>query len=421
MLTRDVAVLRTLAHIPLFADFTEDQLSALVQRGSTVEVDGGQTLIRRGERGDSLYVVLDGTLGVHTEDDRGGRLDLRTLARGDWFGEVALLDGGPRSASVDSLTACRLLCIDRDVFMGLLLEHRELLSLVLANLTGTVRANTQRIQAEEARQATLRTEMELERYRGLAQMVAGVAHELNTPIGTANTAASIVKSRAERLSVPGADSGVRDTLDDLRAATDLLTANLARAHTLIQRFKTLSVAETVDVLETLDLPTVVADIVCLFAITARQAHLEIRVLSELPESSAAWVGYRGYLTQVVLNLLTNVERYAYPDGIGGVVEMRLAQVAAGQQPSFVLEVRDYGLGMAADTVSRVFDPFFTTGRSRGGSGLGLAIVHTIVTSVLNGTIDVSSAPGQGTTVRVAFPKRLTPDIQGDDAHVVIRP
>src|SRR5262249_166494 len=148
--------------------------------------------------------------------------------------------------------------------------------------------------------------------------------------------------------------------------------NLVRAHTLIQRFKTLSVAEIVDVLEQLDLPAVLADIVSLFSISARQAHLEVRLTSELTGESAQWVGYPGYLTQVVLTCLTNVERYAYPDGAGGVVEIPLASLSVGLEPSFALEVRDFGRGMEADTVARAFDPFFTTGRSRGGSGLGLA-------------------------------------------------
>jgi signal transduction histidine kinase len=258
--------------------------------------------------------------------------------------------------------------------------------------------------------------MELQRYRGLAQMVAGVAHELNTPIGTANTAASIVRNRYERLGTFTTDPGVRGTLDDLREAVDLLTANLTRAHTLIQRFKTLSVAEILDVLEPLDLATLVADIVSLFSISARQAQLSVGVVNELAEGGSVWVGYRGYLTQVVLNLLTNVQRYAYPEGVGGDVEIRIAA-----EPShFVLEVRDFGRGMTADVLARVFDPFFTTGRARGGSGLGLAIVNNIVTSVLNGTIEFTSTPGQGTLAQLTFPKRLNTDISGDEVHAVVR-
>ena len=410
----DAVLLDRLARIPLFANFSAGHLAELLERASLVDADAGQSIIRQGDEGDSLYVVLEGTLRVSSDDEQHRRVELRTLASSDWFGDIALLDAGPRSASVDSLTTCRLLRIDRDVFLELLLHHKDLLSSVLAHLTATVRGNTQRILTEEAQREALRTQMELERYRGLAHMVAGVAHELNTPLGTANTAASILKSRAasDALVALSADPKLRDTLDDLRTAADLVAANIARAHTLIQRFKTLSVSETVDVVEWLDLPAVVADIIALFSINARQAHLDIRLLNELDGESARWFGYRGYLTQVVLNLLTNIERYAYPGGSGGVVEIRLGNLVI-QSDRIVLEVRDFGLGMNAETLARVYDPFFTTGRSSGGSGLGLAIVHNIVTSVLDGTIAIDSAPGRGTTVRVLLPKRLTPATPGN--------
>jgi signal transduction histidine kinase len=75
-------------------------------------------------------------------------------------------------------------------------------------------------------------------------------------------------------------------------------------------------------------------------------------------------------------------------------------------PTFTITVRDFGKGIRSEDVPRVFDVFFTTGRGAGGSGLGLAIVHTIVTEPLQGTIDISSAQGVGTTVTVTFPQTI---------------
>src|SRR5215471_1528974 len=167
----DAVLLDRLARIPLFANFSARHLAELLERASVVNADAGQSIIRQGDEGDSLYVVLEGTLRVSTDDNQQRRVDLRTLAGSDWFGDIALLDAGPRSASVDSLTACRLLRIDRDVFLELLLHHKDLLSSLLANLTATVRGNTRRILTEEAQHEALRTQMELERYRGLAHMV----------------------------------------------------------------------------------------------------------------------------------------------------------------------------------------------------------------------------------------------------------
>jgi signal transduction histidine kinase len=122
-----------------------------------------------------------------------------------------------------------------------------------------------------------------------------------------------------------------------------------------------------------------------------------------PESGQ-WVGYRGLLTQVLMNLLTNVQRYAYPED-GGAVEVLVSAEAGG----FVVQVRDFGAGIAPEALDQVFSPFFTTARGRGGTGLGLAIVQNIVVDGLKGKVEIASTPGTGTTVTVRLP-RVVPDL-----------
>jgi len=251
--------------------------------------------------------------------------------------------------------------------------------------------------------------MELARYRSLAQMVAGVAHELNTPLGTVNTAASIVKGRlaAEVLSSLTGEPKALAALDDAREAADLIAANIARAHKLVQNFKKLSVGQISDTKEVLDLIDVVDEVIGLFKFNARQAKLVIEVRHCLSEPSArAWLGYRGYLTQVLLNLLGNIERYAYPDGQGGRVEIEIVADKRRPDELFLLAIRDFGQGIVADHLPRVFDPFFTTGRSKGGTGLGMAIVHNIVTTALKGAIELESKLGSGTTVTLRLPRKV---------------
>jgi signal transduction histidine kinase len=184
--------------------------------------------------------------------------------------------------------------------------------------------------------------------------------------------------------------------------------NIARAHTLIQSFKNLSVSQIVDTKETLSLPEVVNEILSLFSIQARKARLEIEFRNGLAEHEQSWVGYRGHLSRILLNLLTNVERYAYPADTGGRVEVSLESQTGGGTPRFVLSVRDWGSGIAPEHLPQIFDPFFTTGRGRGGSGLGLAMVYNLVSAALHGTVKARSAPGEGTTITVIFP-RVIPD------------
>jgi signal transduction histidine kinase len=163
----------------------------------------------------------------------------------------------------------------------------------------------------------------------------------------------------------------------------------------------------------MDLSEAVAEIIGLFNVSARRSGLEIVIRDMLPASSRSWVGYRGYLSQVLLNMLTNVERYAYPQGSGGRVEVTL-DAADTPAPTLSVTVRDFGKGIRSEDLPRVFDVFFTTGRGAGGSGLGLAIVHSIVTGPLRGTISITSELGAGTTVTVTFPQTID-DQEGGSA------
>jgi signal transduction histidine kinase len=102
-----------------------------------------------------------------------------------------------------------------------------------------------------------------------------------------------------------------------------------------------------------------------------------------------------------MNLLQNIERYAYPSDQGGEVNITAAD---NNDDKFIITVRDYGKGISPENITKVFDPFYTTGRDKGGSGLGLAIVHNIVTTALQGSIEVSSEIDKGTMFSITIPK-----------------
>src|SRR5262249_2694962 len=157
----------------------------------------------------------------------------------------------------------------------------------------------------------------------------------------------------------------------------------------------------------LHLLEIINEVLNLFSINSRKANLKIVVINQLGAQDDNWLGYRGYLSQVLLNLLTNIERYAYPDGTGGTIEIAIAtDGAADRSAHFMVSIRDFGVGIPAENLPRLFEPFFTTGRTKGGTGLGLTIVHNIVTSALKGTIAVESNLGQGTQVQITFAKEI---------------
>jgi signal transduction histidine kinase len=255
----------------------------------------------------------------------------------------------------------------------------------------------------------LRTQGELERLRALSQMVAGVAHEVNTPLGIIQNAASLVTESLtlDSIAEMAKDDDARSTLGDLAEACQLIQKNVSVAARLVQSFKSLSVRQIADTRETADLLEVVKQGIDLYRYKARASGLQITIGCQLPDSERAWDGFPGNLSQVLLNLVTNVDRYAYPEKTGGRVEVTVAAATLpGDRPGFEVVVRDFGHGIPPENLARIFDPFFTTGRDRDGTGLGLSIVKNIMTSALMGSVRVESTVGAGTAFFLRFPKTV---------------
>jgi signal transduction histidine kinase len=404
-----MSVEETLKGVPLFQDLADERLKELAAVGKTVAWAANQAVFSEGDGPDNLYVILDGRVKVYRQGADGGEVVLGTLAKGDCFGEMALFDQAPRSASVVALDRCEFFVLGRTAFLDLLSQSPRLISEALAGISGKVRATNEKLLLEIVEKQALRVAMERERYRSLAQMVAGVAHEINTPLGIVNTAVSVLAEsltpeRVAALAPDGDSEEARELQENIPEALRLIAGNLARATKLVQTFKNLSVSQITDVREKQDLFSLVDEIVGLYKPRARKANLQIEIHDRLAAGRKEWDGYPGYLSQILLNLLSNVERYAYPEGQGGKVEIVLSADYENKQPSYTLAVRDFGAGIDAADLPRVSEAFFTTGREKGGTGLGMAIVHNLVTDALKGTMDIQSKRGEGTSVTITFPQ-----------------
>lgn len=400
-----------LKDVPFFSHLNSEILQKLVRMGKTVSHTDDDTIYQEGDDAEAMYIILGGQIRLLKRDDQRNNVERARLGVGDFFGELALLDSRPRARTAVSLTPCDLFVIDHIAFMGLLMRSRSrVIYGVLAALSSRIRETIENDFREELAQQALQAEMELERHRVMAQLVAGVAHELNTPLGITNTAVDMVAKRLHKTEVKQLFTSERQhqqTLDTMLDAADLATRNIARAHNLVQNFKKISVGQLTDRLEKADLVKTVNEVVDLFRIEARKAKLEISVQTDLGPELRSWTGYPGYLTQVMLNLLTNAERYAYPDRQGGKIDITISANQAAANPSFQVMVRDFGAGISAENLPKIFEPFFTTGRIKGGTGLGMAIVHNIVTSALQGQISIESEVGEGTAVLVTLPQIIS--------------
>lgn len=392
-----------LKKISFFEELPPEQLKSLTRSGRMLPLDEGQTVFQEGDPAEDLYILVRGEARVFRKEG-DTELELTTLGPGSCFGEVALIDGQPRSASVSALTKSWFFLLSRREFLTVLSRSPANLAKIVMDLSSALRRNTQERIAAERDKERLTSETELERHRAISQMVAGVAHEINTPLGIVSQAASCISESLAEEPLSGLDEPeeVEEALDDVRDAARLIAGNIARADRLVQSFKNLSVRQVTDSLESTDLAEVTAEVLELFSPQSRSAKLDIEFSNKLAEEGAPWTGYPGYYSQVLLNLLTNVERYAYPAGEGGRVEISLE----GGDGEYRVTVTDFGKGIPEEEISKIFEPFYTTGREKGGSGLGMAIVHNLVTSALSGTISITSKLGERTDVVMTFPHQI---------------
>jgi signal transduction histidine kinase len=248
-----------------------------------------------------------------------------------------------------------------------------------------------------------------EKMAALGALVAGVAHELNTPIGnsllTASALNDMVRDVARRLATDGGlkRSALEAHLAEACKACDIMNSSLTRAADLITSFKQVAVDQASGQRRRFRLDDVVRDTLATYATQLRRRMCEVSV--DIP-ADLEFDSYPGSLSQVLSNLIGNALLHGFDGRDCGALAITARR---GGDDSVTLCFRDNGVGMTSGTLHKIFDPFFTTKLGQGGSGLGMNIVYNIVTGVLRGTIEVESLAGEGTCVTLQLPLRAPED------------
>jgi len=241
-----------------------------------------------------------------------------------------------------------------------------------------------------------------EKLAALGSLVAGVAHELNTPIGNSLTVASTQEELLQRMSTR-IDAGLKRSelksfVDEIGMATEILMRNLDRAANLVTSFKHVAVDRTSSKRREFSLADLTAEILLTINPTLRQ-H-KCRIETEIGDAIVL-DSFPGALGQVLINLVNNAVVHGFAPSEPGTIGIR---AALADDQHVAIEIRDDGKGIHPDNLRRVFEPFFTTRLGQGGSGMGLHIVHNLVTGLLGGQIAVSSSQeGGGTTFNLTLP------------------
>jgi len=317
------------------------------------------------------------------------------------FGVVSLHEGD-MSATVDIKTNNELARVGR-AFNDMTRQIKEKSeALQQANNTLEHKVKERTSDLENAQQQLIMAE----KMASLGQLVAGVAHEINTPLGNSITALSFNKSESEAVqkkfdekTLTASDFG--RFLDISNESIAIMETNLRKAKQLVETFKNVAVNQSVEEVMRFSIREHVDEV--LVTLKPLLKHSQIDVHLDISQDLII-ESYPGAYYHIISNLLINSIKHAFPNRQGTI---QLSVTA--DDNNLYLKYDDNGAGMDETTCSKIFDPFFTTKRGEGGTGLGMYMTYNIVTQKLGGTIEVHSEIGKGSHFCITAPLEL-PDV-----------
>jgi ligand-binding sensor domain-containing protein/signal transduction histidine kinase len=269
----------------------------------------------------------------------------------------------------------------------------------LASYVGIAMDNAEAYQQLQETQAQL---VEREKLAALGSLVAGVAHELNTPLGNSLLIASSIEDNIQQISEkiesgPVKRSDFKNFAERCQEALTLLMRSLHTSANLVSSFKQVSVDQASAQARCFDLKQTTVEIIATMMNQVR--HAEHELIIDIPEEIEMH-SYPGPYGQVLINLLQNAMLHAFETRKHGIMTISAHRLS---NDLVQISFRDNGIGIKEEYLHRIFEPFFTTKLGHGGSGLGLNVTYNIVTSLLGGQIFVESVIGEGTVFRLELP------------------
>ncbi|MFK5892552.1 MAG: PAS domain-containing sensor histidine kinase [Pseudomonadota bacterium] len=267
-----------------------------------------------------------------------------------------------------------------------------------------LKKNLQIQQSIEQLQSTQDQLIESEKMASLGGLVAGIAHEINTPVGVCITAASSLEQDIHVLNELISDGRLSKRLlmdfsEDSNESLRIILNNLSRAAELIRSFKQVAVDQSSDEKREFVLEDYLHEIILNLRPKLKKTEHKIEIICN---KNIKVNSYPGAFSQVFTNLIMNSLIHAYDKGVWGIVSIEIKQ----QNNQLHIHYQDDGKGMTEEVISKIFDPFFTTQRGQGGSGLGMNVTYNLITSRLHGTIKCHSTPGLGTSFIIQCPVKV---------------
>ncbi|WP_448565717.1 YfiR/HmsC family protein [Thalassotalea ganghwensis] len=244
-----------------------------------------------------------------------------------------------------------------------------------------------------------------EKLASLGKLTAGVAHEINTPLGIAVTSTSAVLEQTEEI-VQSFDSNslskskVKRYLDNVKEASVLNTSSLERVIELLNNFKQVAADHVVGEEREFDIVEYIVEIMQTFSAELKRHHVKFNIDADGEIKIST---YPGAIAQVITNLVTNSIRHGFEGRENCQITIKVSQGSKGVELRYI----DNGSGMSQEVLRNVFEPFYTTKRNSGGTGLGMNIVYNVISQKLKGTIEVTSELDKGVCFDILLPRQLS--------------
>lgn len=308
------------------------------------------------------------------------------------FGEVQALEGFIMDVDSRRLAEEKLKQLNEE--LELRVRERT------ADLVVTNNALTQSLKLIKETQSRL---VESEKLAALGGMVAGMAHEINNPLGISVTAASFLDQKIGDMSrrvhdgsINKIDQEVLDVLGNIQESSRIILTNLRRASELVTGFKRVASDQSHEEKRTFHFKSYLDEI--LLSLRPELKKTDVKVEIDVPDS-LFMDSYPGVFSQIITNLILNSIRHGYDENLSGTIIIKIRQSFR----NLVLTYSDDGRGISRENMAKIYDPFFTTKRGKGGSGLGLHIIFNLVNNTLNGEISCESREGEGTQFVIRIP------------------
>lgn len=381
---------RFLREAYFFRNLSDELLGEILSACEKEQFAGGTTVFREGEQGDCLFIVMAGSVEVWKHHGLPGANLLAEYGPGRFFGEMALVDSLPRSATAVTTGPAELLSLSRGIFQGLVERFPRLALAVMRSLSAIVRESNDSFVADLNRRnqelsrayAQLeRAQQEIlhhERLSNLGKMSDMILHDIRNPVAVLKGYASMLEH-------------VADDPDRVRDFAHRVSREAERLSHMAGELLDYTRGEV-----RLDMSVVAPSQVVSEALSCGEEYFRtsgVTVKTFIEEDAPIVVDFHR-MVRALLNLLDNARKACRS---GGAIEIR---VLRREQRSVTFEVEDNGVGMAPDVLDRVFEPFFT--RSAGGTGLGMVVVKNVV-EAHGGILQIRSREQEGSCVTITLP------------------